>query len=482
MVNTPYPNFEWIKSKRIIQGGMGAGVSWWHLANLVSRLGGLGVVSGVALDRIMVQRLQNGDTNTLRALKKFPDQDIARDIIDKYFIEGGKRADEDYKRPQFPRLSQDNKSLEIANKDLEKLIAAANFVEVTLAKEGHDNPVGINYLYKIQWPLLPAIYGAMLAGVDVNLIGAGLPRPIPQIYDSLINGEVATMQIPVIGGRDYEMRFDPKTILKENPILTRPFFLGIVSNHLGVRGLPGVDGYDMEHHRAGGHNPPNRSGELNNRGEPDYGDKDEINWDIFNHTLDQNAKNRGGLRQPYWLAGGYADKLKLAIEQGAVGVQVGTPFAFCRDSAIEPNLKRKVLKEIVDGAEVFTSPVASPSGFPFKVVQSPGTISDPNVYNSRERVCNLGYLVELYENENGVRMRCPSERVENYMMKGGSLENTFGRTCLCNGLLSTIGLGFLGEMPLVTAGTDLSSVRAIARRYGLDYGAEEVIDYVLNPY
>ncbi|MCF7916086.1 MAG: nitronate monooxygenase, partial [Spirochaetaceae bacterium] len=45
---------------RIIQGGMGAGVSNWRLARSVAEQGGLGVVSSVALDVIMVRRLQQG--------------------------------------------------------------------------------------------------------------------------------------------------------------------------------------------------------------------------------------------------------------------------------------------------------------------------------------------------------------------------------------------------------------------------------------
>ena len=41
----------------------------------------------------------------------------------------------------------------------------ANFVEVFLAREGHNHIVGINYLEKMQIPHLSYIYGAMLAGV-----------------------------------------------------------------------------------------------------------------------------------------------------------------------------------------------------------------------------------------------------------------------------------------------------------------------------
>ena len=58
---------------------------------------------------------------------------------------------------------------------LAELCLVANFVEVYLAREGHDHPVGINYLEKIQPPHLPSIYGAMLAGVSYVLMGAGIP-------------------------------------------------------------------------------------------------------------------------------------------------------------------------------------------------------------------------------------------------------------------------------------------------------------------
>ena len=43
----------------IIQGGMGVGISDWRLARAVSLRGQLGVVSGTALDTVMVRRLQD---------------------------------------------------------------------------------------------------------------------------------------------------------------------------------------------------------------------------------------------------------------------------------------------------------------------------------------------------------------------------------------------------------------------------------------
>ena len=61
---------------RVIQGGMGVGVSDWKLARSVSSMGALGVVSGTALDILMVRRLEQGDQcgHVRRALAAFPDQ------------------------------------------------------------------------------------------------------------------------------------------------------------------------------------------------------------------------------------------------------------------------------------------------------------------------------------------------------------------------------------------------------------------------
>src|ERR1051325_5936657 len=88
----------------IIQGGMGMGVSNWRLANAVSKLGQLGVVSGTAIDTIFVRRLQNGDPSghLRRALEHFPVPAIAQKFLKLYFIRGGRPAGTPYARiPMF---------------------------------------------------------------------------------------------------------------------------------------------------------------------------------------------------------------------------------------------------------------------------------------------------------------------------------------------------------------------------------------------
>ena len=58
----------------LIQGGMGEGVSGWRLARAVARTGQLGVVSGTALDTLLIRVLQSGDPggHLRRALAAFP--------------------------------------------------------------------------------------------------------------------------------------------------------------------------------------------------------------------------------------------------------------------------------------------------------------------------------------------------------------------------------------------------------------------------
>ena len=84
---------------KIIQGGMGAGVSNGTLANAVSRLGQLGVVSGTVLDVILSRRLQDGDAggDMRRAISHFPFPQMAGRVLARHFIEGGRPVGTPYR-------------------------------------------------------------------------------------------------------------------------------------------------------------------------------------------------------------------------------------------------------------------------------------------------------------------------------------------------------------------------------------------------
>jgi NAD(P)H-dependent flavin oxidoreductase YrpB (nitropropane dioxygenase family) len=134
--------------------------------------------------------------------------------------------------------------------------------------------------------------------------------------------------------------------------------------------------------------------------------------------------------------------------------------------------------------QVFTDRLASPTGFPFKVVQIEGTNSDADLYRRRERKCDLGYLRTAYRREDGrIGYRCAAEPGDAYVTKGGKAEETEGRKCLCNALMADAGHPQARadgpERPLVTSGDDLRQVADIASQHA-DYAAADVIHYLLG--
>ncbi len=357
---------------RIIQGGMGVGVSGWQLARAVSLAGHLGVVSGTALSIIQSRRLQLGDLGgeVRRALAHFPFPQISRRILDRYFVAGGIPDRQTFKPLPMPAVQ--------FCRDLMELTVVSNFIEVFLAKEGHNGVVGVNYLEKLQNVTLPSVYGAMLAGVDYVLIGAGIPRAVPGALQQLADGQAARLKVDVAGalpGEEVVATFDPREFCDGTPpVLARPKFLAIVSSAtlataLARKSNGPIDGFVVEGASAGGHNaPPRGPAQFNPRGEPKYGPQDVADLERIR-----------GLGLPFWLAGSYSDPEKLAeaLQLGAVGIQVGTAFAFCNESGIMSSLKRRVIEHARAGnVDVLTDPKASPTGFPFKVVQMPGTLSD----------------------------------------------------------------------------------------------------------
>lgn len=465
----------------IIQGGMGAGVSSWRLARAVSQSGQLGVVSGTALDVILARRLQEGDlTGECRsAFAQFPIPGVADRVLNQYYIDGGKPPGKPFRSIPLPSIQPGAASIE--------LTILANFTEVFLAKKDHQGVVGINYLHKIQLPTLPSLFGAMLAGVDYVLMGAGIPMAIPGILDQLAQGEPVRLKIDVEAAsqdQEFYSEFDPRPYLIKSHELKRPFFLPIVSSTvlaltLARKASGRVDGFVVEGDSAGGHNaPPRGLKQLSDRGEPIYGPRDAPDLEKIR-----------SLGLPFWMAGSYATPARLAhaLKAGAAGVQVGTAFAFCEESGIDPTLKLAVLQAISEGKlDIFTDPLASPTGFPFKVARLAGTVSDPAIYAARERVCDLGYLRQTYRKPDGTPgYRCPAEPENHYVAKGGALADTVGRKCVCNGLLSTIGLGQVlagdnVEPAMITAGNDAVALGRLFSSGQTTYTASDVIAYLLQ--
>lgn len=468
---------------RVVQGGMGVGVSSWRLAREVARAGGLGVVSGTALDLVLARRLGDGDPDGAlrRALAAFPFRGAAQEVLEAYFVPGGRAPGQPY--PRAPKASLRPSA------EAQRLAVVAAFAEVWLAKEGHDGLVGVNLLETIQMATPAAVYGAMLAGVDVVLVGAGIPRAIPRLLDDLAARHRADLPVDVLGTTDeHHASIDAADLFEgdDPPPLRRPAFVAIVSadvlaSHLAKDEATRPDGIVVEGPSAGGHNAPPR-------GRPTF---DDLDQPVFGPRDDADLARVAATGLPFWLAGGYGtpEGMATALAAGAAGVQAGTVFALCAESGLLPALRAEAVDRLRAGTlEVRTDAHISPTGFPFKVAQIPGTLSDAAVVAARaRRPCDLGYLRRPYLRSTGtVGYQCPAEPVDVYVRKGGTPEGAAGRGCLCNSLLATVGLGQVlddgaVEPPIVTLGTDLDGARRLAARHPAGWTARDVVEWLQAP-
>lgn len=464
----------------IIQGGMGVAVSSWQLAREVSLKGQLGVVSGTALDGVLARKLQDGDPggHVRRAIKHFPSPAMAERIFKRYYKEGGRAEGEAYRPHPTLTIAPTTHAIELS--------LVGNFVEVWLAKEGHDGLIGINLLEKIQTANPSAALGAMLADVDHVLMGAGIPREIPRLLTDFAAGRPGRLTIDVEDATHRHVaELDPvKYLGDELPKLNRPKFLAIVSLHVLANYLardPEIrpDGFVVEGPSAGGHSaPPRGKMQLDDGGEPIYSPKD---------MADLAKMVEVGL--PFWMAGAYStpESVAQARAAGAEGVQVGTLFALCEESGLRTDLRQRLLKNMAnDSLVVRNDPLASPTGFPFKVAGLEDTLSEEPLYQSRDRICDLGYLRSPVERPDGnVIYRCASEPVHMYLKKGGTEENTKGRKCLCNALMANAGWaqvrkdGYVEE-PAVTLGQDLSGAKRLLAKYPGGWTAAQAVEWLLS--
>lgn len=463
----------------VIQGGMGVAVSSWRLASAVARRGQLGVVSGTALDLVLARRLEDGDADgsTRRALAAFPVKEIAERALAKFFKPDG-RGGAPYRPITRLTLRQ--------SRPVQELLVLGSFVEVWLAKHGHRGPVGINLLEKIQMATPAAVYGAMLAGVDAVLMGAGIPRHLPRLLNDLAEHRPVRLPIDVAGDStgEHTVDLDPVELLGTRPRpLHRPKFLAVVSGEALACYLakdPAIrpDGFVVEGPSAGGHNAPPRGRPVRDeRGQPVFGPRD-----------DADLAKVAAIGLPFWVAGsqGTPEAVTAAIEAGAQGVQVGTAFALSTDSGLTVELRGRLLSALLtDSLEVLTDAAASPTGFPFKVAQLPGTLSDLTIRNARPRLCDLGFLRTPFAKDGDrIGYRCAAEPVEDYLRKGGTEESAADKVCLCNALTADVGLGQTrpdgaAEEPLVTLGADVTGVRRLAELLPGGWTAGQVLDWLL---
>jgi hypothetical protein len=82
-----------------------------------------------------------------------------------------------------------------------------------------------------------------------------------------------------------------------------------------------------------------------------------------------------------------------------------------------------------------------------------------------------------------VGYRCPGEPQHMYVRKGGAIEDTIGRKCLCNALTANVGLGQTRrdgyvEPALVTLGAELDGSRELAERHPDGWTATDAMTWL----
>ena len=467
----------------IITGGMGVRISNWLMSRIVAMTGGMGIVSGTGLETIYPRILQDGDKggHVRRAFTELARRQPALakpifDLYDKYYIEGGKSANKPYKAVPVWRLnrlegqSSGLNSFWEPSRELQLLAVASNFAEVWLAKEGHKGLIGINFLRKVERPLLWTLYGAMLADVDYVVVGAGNPSHLPGMIRSLASHKPTSLPLKVYGANsksgEFFAKIEPSSLIGNKAAsLPKPKFLAIVSSFTLADALFSNSetrpyGFVIEYPEAGGHNAAPAKMKFDSEGQAVmiYTDKDRA-----------DVPSIRALGLPFWLAGsfGTSKSLSRAMEMGASGIQVGTIAALSGQSGMAPKFRTKVLQLLKQNKLKIDNTMVSPAGFPFKVAQVQGTISDKTVYENRKRICDICLLQATYVMKNGsLGYRCPGESVKDFVAKGGRAQNTKGRVCLCNALFSAAGFpqvhadGYV-EPPIITLGEDTASAREL---------------------
>jgi nitronate monooxygenase len=341
-----------IKGKKIatpiIQGGMGVGVSLHPLASAVAKEGGLGIVSSACLDRLVSKRT-------------------------------GKRYN----------------SYEAA------------YEEVSLAKS-NGGYAGINIMGALVRDYNDSVKGAIDAGADAIISGAGLPLTLPAIQPpkdtALIPIVSSTRALDIICKKWEKLGYRPDAIVLEGPL---------AGGHLGFK----MDQIDLE------------SNILENLFPP----------------VKEMAQKYGDF--PVIVAGGiytHDDILKF-FKMGADGVQMGTRFLATQESSASEEYKQAVLIAKEEDIVVAYDP-GSPCGLPFRVIkQSPMYVSA--IKKLRPPKCDKGYV--LLKDKEGKFSICPAKE---------SNEHHF---CICNGLLSSADYNRDKEEPLYTVGTNAYRVDKI---------------------
>jgi len=300
----------------------------------------------------------------------------------------------------------------------------ATYEEVSRAKAS-GGLAGINIMVALVRDYENSVRGAIDAGADFIISGAGLPLGLPAIQPpgdtALIPIVSSARALELICKKWERLGYRPDAVVLEGPL---------AGGHLGFK----IDQIDTDANKLENLFPP----------------------------VKDMARKYGDF--PVIVAGGiytHQDILKY-LKMGAAGVQMGTRFLATSESSASAEYKLAVLSAKKEDIVVAQKP-GSPCGLPFRVIkQSPMFVSAQQ--RLRPPKCDKGYV--LLKDAEGKFNRCPAKE---------SNENCF---CICNGLLSSAGYNRDEEEPLYTVGTNAYRIDKIVPVKAL---MEELTGRILVP-
>jgi nitronate monooxygenase len=446
---------------KIIQGDLDAMVATWPIAKAVAATGQLGVVSGTLLPVITARRLQLGDSggHLRRAFDEFTHGEVARRVWEDFFRPGGKTPEAPFEQPLQPHFEQ--------GPALTELAVMAGFSEVFLAREGRHGPVAIHFSERAKLPLLPTLYGALLAQVDCVIV-AGQDADVAVGIARLCAGNEAGVRVRLVDDpaeSGPECCFNPQVLGNQAPATLpqpRVLLMGHSTAQLAAQvreaGVP-VDGVILR--QEGGSEPPGEA----------------------------ELAGLRALNLPFWLGGlpATADGLAGVLAAGGAGLLVSTPFHYCEESELAADWKAEVFRQSRQApARLAVEFVSAPVGHEVPIAKVAGSALDEDEFARRERFCDVGFLRQLYRREDGsVGYRCPGETVACHHAKGGDPEAAAGQRCFCNGMLAALGLGqvrsgFGVERPLLPAGEDLKGLARFCPPNARGFSAADVVQQLLE--
>ena len=223
-------------------------------------------------------------------------------------------------------------------------------------------------------------------------------------------------------------------------------------------------------------------------GQPMYGVRDEADLAAIR-----------AVHLPFWLAGGYGSQARLheALAAGANGVQVGTVFALAEESGMKSEYRSAILAALKSGRGRRRSGAhdhllayrlffqGRPTGGHALgrrcLCRPTAHLRHRHLATARLQQAGRIWAAHAFPTLSGR----PGGR---YVKQRGLERNTDERRCLCNGLLSCVGLGQVKEIQgelveepaIVTLGNHLDGVRRLSRQGQTHYYVQDVVADILG--